>query len=185
MYQEAVITFMKVMPSFNCLLGTTLSSYIYTCIYRNLIKTYTRQNRLSAISLSTPLNQSDPDSSTLEDIMCRDYDDEIASQIDLNNAIHQLSPSDQRFLYLRYVLERTHAEIAALFFVSQVQISRKETRILAELRIILSNDMQERVSHRNALPDPTKSVSSTRPLSFNQLKKIMSSLLPDLKMDGL
>ncbi|WP_239579116.1 sigma-70 family RNA polymerase sigma factor [Microlunatus panaciterrae] len=52
----------------------------------------------------------------------------------LEPACQQLSESDQRLLYLRFFEERTQAEIAKEFGVSQMQISRSLKRILAALR---------------------------------------------------
>lgn len=54
--------------------------------------------------------------------------------ISLNQAVHGLAPRDQRIVHLRFVRHLTQQEIAEEIGVTQMQVSRLLTRILATLR---------------------------------------------------
>lgn len=56
----------------------------------------------------------------------------------LNTACHRLSNRERRILYLRFVMEQTQSEIARELGVTQMQVSRLLTKILARLREELS-----------------------------------------------
>lgn len=56
----------------------------------------------------------------------------------LKEIINTLPPQERKIITLRYFLEKTQQETAAILGTSQVQISRKEKKILAEIREKLS-----------------------------------------------
>lgn len=56
----------------------------------------------------------------------------------LKEIINTLPPQERKIITLRYFLEKTQQETAVILGTSQVQISRKEKKILAEIREKLS-----------------------------------------------
>lgn len=54
--------------------------------------------------------------------------------IALKQSLSTLSPEDRRIIILRYWSEKTQSEVGEELGMSQVQVSRKEKKILAELR---------------------------------------------------
>ncbi len=85
-------------------------------------------------SLSTPL---DDEHMVMEDIIGEDCLQDDLMQLDLENALQKLSPKEQVFIRLRFFEGMKQSELAQRFFVSQVQISRMEKRILAKLKEML------------------------------------------------
>ena len=57
--------------------------------------------------------------------------------IDLSNAILELDPTDQQIIYDRYFNGYTQSEISNNLGISQVQVSRKEAKILQKLKVKL------------------------------------------------
>lgn len=57
--------------------------------------------------------------------------------IALEQCLSTLAPADRRLIYLRYKLEKTQAETGKLLGMTQVQVSRREKKILDELRAML------------------------------------------------
>ncbi|HET7172872.1 MAG TPA: sigma-70 family RNA polymerase sigma factor [Nocardioidaceae bacterium] len=62
-----------------------------------------------------------------------DYD-RIEARVSLRPLVAELSERDRQILYLRFFLEWTQSRIASQFGVSQMQVSRLLSRILARLR---------------------------------------------------
>lgn len=59
---------------------------------------------------------------------------ETINRLTLHGLLEELEGRDRTILFLRYYKEKTQTEIAARLGISQVQVSRIEKRILAELR---------------------------------------------------
>ena len=57
--------------------------------------------------------------------------------IALGQCLGSLEPQDRRLIYLRYQLEKTQAETGRLLGMTQVQVSRREKKILDSLRAML------------------------------------------------
>lgn len=57
--------------------------------------------------------------------------------LDLNNAISSLPMEEQKLIIARYYNDMTQQEISKSLGISQVQVSRKETKILEKLRTTL------------------------------------------------
>ena len=85
-------------------------------------------------SLSPPI---DEDNLTLQDTLGEDDVQKELEQMDLRDALSKLPPKDQLLIQLRFFEGVKQSDCAARFFVSQVQISRWEKKILAKLREIL------------------------------------------------
>ena len=57
--------------------------------------------------------------------------------LDLKNAISELSKEEQQLIIARYYDDMTQQEASATLGISQVQVSRKENRILEKLKTAL------------------------------------------------
>lgn len=69
----------------------------------------------------------------------------------LSDAIQELDPDDREMLYRRYFLEETQSELGRRFGISQMQVSRRLSRILVRLqRRLLAEEDQESSSPRTA-----------------------------------
>lgn len=85
-------------------------------------------------SLSTPL---DDEHLTIEDTIGIDDVKDDLERIDLEEALKKLNQKEQLFIRLRYYNGLTQSEVAKRFYVSQVQVSRLEKKILAKLKEML------------------------------------------------
>ena len=67
----------------------------------------------------------------------RDQKNEIERRMNhlfLEQLLDQLEPEERQLIYLRYVEERTQSDVAKILGTTQVQVSRKEKKLLAKLR---------------------------------------------------
>ena len=63
-----------------------------------------------------------------------DKSDEMLDKIILKNAILELSEKDRKIILLRYYRGKTQGEVAEQLGISQVQVSRMESKIIKELK---------------------------------------------------
>lgn len=63
-----------------------------------------------------------------------DSDEAMVDRLLLKDMLRSLEPKERQIIILRYFKDKTQSEIARAMGVSQVQISRLETRILKKLR---------------------------------------------------
>lgn len=61
-------------------------------------------------------------------------DGDMVDNIALRQIISQLNPRERQVITMRYFLDKTQAEIAAVIGVSQVQVSRIEKKVLQNMR---------------------------------------------------
>lgn len=94
---------------------------------------------IEAICASRP-----PVSLTVEDDEDREFDlpiagkeEDVAELLSLQDAISKLGDEDRRILVLRFYQHKTQTEVAEKLGTTQVQISRKERRIIERLRAII------------------------------------------------
>ena len=66
--------------------------------------------------------------------LIKSYDDTSPEVLDLKGEINKLSPDERRLIYARYYEELTQSETSNILGMSQVQVSRNETKILKKLR---------------------------------------------------
>lgn len=93
-------------------------------------------------SAKTPLSltaEYDEDGSPQLDIPAPDIQDEITERLSLEQALNALDEQDRRLIILRYYKSKTQSETARLLGISQVQVSRKEKKILAQIRLYLNS----------------------------------------------
>ncbi len=86
---------------------------------------------LPTISL-TPVT--DGESAREFDIPQDSCEENIADLLSLKTVMAELAPSDRKLIYLRFFKSKTQSETAKIMGTTQVQISRKERKILESMR---------------------------------------------------
>lgn len=97
---------------------------------------FAMESSMLPISLYQPVGESDG-SKELTLIDKIDDGNSIDKELDkmlLYNVIKDLNPRDRKIIILRYFRDKTQSEIAKSLGVSQVQVSRLETKILKEIK---------------------------------------------------
>lgn len=61
-------------------------------------------------------------------------DIQIGDMLSLSQVLSELSPEDRKFLYLRYFKNMTQADVGEMLGMTQVQVSRKEKKLLISMR---------------------------------------------------
>lgn len=91
-------------------------------------------------SLSKPVNRADGSESTLGERLPGEEDctDRIVNHLVTEQLLASLEEEERRLIILRYFENKTQTEIAGIFGVSQVQISRMEKKILQRMRSLLA-----------------------------------------------
>lgn len=95
------------------------------------------EDAAQAIGASCPpmsLTQSDDDGGGQIDVKSEAGDEEITNKIAIKQAIEELEENDKKIISMRYFLGKTQTEIAKELGMTQVQVSRREKRILKFLR---------------------------------------------------
>lgn len=77
---------------------------------------------------------SDDDDKGQIDILTPSPYEEITDRLSLRQAIYTLEPNDRRLIYLRYFENKTQTETANILGMTQVQVSRREKKILGKMR---------------------------------------------------
>ncbi|MBQ9767593.1 MAG: SigB/SigF/SigG family RNA polymerase sigma factor [Lachnospiraceae bacterium] len=87
-------------------------------------------------SLSKPVNRADGSESTLGEKLPGEEDgtERIVNHLVTKQLLEALNEEERRLIMLRYFENKTQTEIAGIFGVSQVQISRLEKKILQRMR---------------------------------------------------
>ena len=72
----------------------------------------------------------------LKDKLCaeKNEQEELTDRLFLEQLLNTLEPQDRRLIELRYYENKTQAQVAGTFGISQVQISRREKKILRQLK---------------------------------------------------
>lgn len=70
----------------------------------------------------------------LEKLQTDECEDDKLDKMMLKKILGELSPRDKKIILLRYFADKTQAEVARVLAVSQVQISRLESKILNRIR---------------------------------------------------
>lgn len=86
---------------------------------------------LPAISL-TPAGENDGNREL--DIPIDSPEEELTDRISLQEVMQRLSPEEQKLIWLRYFCGRTQSETARMLNTTQVQISRRERKLLGLMR---------------------------------------------------
>lgn len=86
---------------------------------------------MPAMSL-TP--ESDEDLGRELDIPVPSPEEELADRISLEEVLNELEPEDRRLIELRFFAGKTQSETARVLHTTQVQISRRERKLLRQMR---------------------------------------------------
>lgn len=101
----------------------------------------TSEDIVEALNVSTPpmsLTMQDEDGECQFDIPVDVIDDRIADSISLDEVIKTLDENDKQLIVLRYYQNKTQMQTAEILGMSQVQVSRREKKLLQKLRFKLS-----------------------------------------------
>ncbi len=87
------------------------------------------------ISIYEKSDYKDEKATSLEErLPSKDTQEEMIDRLLLRSAIEKLPEREQKIVYLRYFRDMTQSEVAREIGVSQVQISRLETKIMAKFK---------------------------------------------------
>lgn len=87
------------------------------------------------ISLNAKIDEDDPNSQNVIDkFVAEDKSDDMLDKFILKNEINNLPEKERKIILLRYYRGKTQGEVAELLDVSQVQVSRMESKIIEQLR---------------------------------------------------
>ena len=96
---------------------------------------------VEAVCASAPpisLTGSDEDGGMQIDLPVESPEDLLSDLIALKQVVGELEPNDRKLIVLRYFSEKTQTQTAQALGMTQVQVSRREKKILAALRAQLS-----------------------------------------------
>ena len=81
-------------------------------------------------------NINDSDSTTILDLLKsnKDEETEIVNKITVKKLIESLNENEKRIIMMRYYRGKTQSQVAELFGISQVQVSRLEKKILSNMK---------------------------------------------------
>ena len=87
------------------------------------------------LSLQSESNEGEEGGRTLmETLASGEGEEEMLDKLLLKTAMETLSERDRKIIFLRYFRDMTQSEVAETVGVSQVQISRIESRILRDFK---------------------------------------------------
>ncbi len=72
------------------------------------------------------------------DLPSIDNDDTVSNRLLIGSALEKFSETDRKIILLRYFSGLTQCEVALRLNMSQVQVSRREKKLLKEMKLILS-----------------------------------------------
>lgn len=79
-------------------------------------------------------NSGEDDDGSQTDIPVDCHEDALIDRLALKDALHTLGAEDRRLILLRYFQGKTQSETAQVLNMTQVQVSRREKKILVRLR---------------------------------------------------
>lgn len=93
---------------------------------------------LGAAQVPLSLTATEEDGGGQIDVGVDPGDDRIAELLSLKQVVTELEPRDRSIIIFRYFQNRTQTETASALGMTQVQVSRRERKILKELQLKLS-----------------------------------------------
>ncbi|QAT50129.1 sigma-70 family RNA polymerase sigma factor [Caproiciproducens sp. NJN-50] len=93
---------------------------------------------LGAAQMPVSLTAADEDGGGQIDVEVDSEDDKIAELLSLKQVVTELEPRDRSIIIFRYFQNRTQVETASALGMTQVQVSRREKKILKELQLKLT-----------------------------------------------
>lgn len=89
---------------------------------------------IAATSPPLSLTQNDDDGGGQLDLPCDSIDDKLSDLLALQQLLGELPERDRLLIYYRYYRELTQTEVALRLGMTQVQVSRREKKLLEQLR---------------------------------------------------
>lgn len=87
------------------------------------------------LSIQAKIDEDDPNSQSVVDrLAVNDKSEDMLDKFILKNEINNLPEKEKKIILLRFYRGKTQGEVAELLGISQVQVSRLESRIIALLR---------------------------------------------------
>lgn len=93
---------------------------------------------LGASQMPLSLTADEDDGGGQIDVEVEPEDEKVAELLSLKQVVTELEPKDRKIIVLRYFQSHTQTETANALGMTQVQVSRREKKILGELRRKLS-----------------------------------------------
>lgn len=93
---------------------------------------------LNASLMPMSLSDSDNEKENQIDIPCPSVEENITEILSLKDSINRLEAKDRSLIFLRFFQNQTQSETAKILGMTQVQISRRERKILAGLKLCLN-----------------------------------------------
>ena len=91
------------------------------------------------LSIYDSAGKDDSSSIVLDKLSQGDTTDQLISKITIYDLLSTLDEKDRKLLVLRYFRDKTQTEVAEMLGVSQVQISRRESKLLSRLKNALGD----------------------------------------------
>lgn len=101
------------------------------------VDAYQAQEALNAVLPTLSLSYASEDGQTEADIPVPSPEESLTDRLSLRQAIRSLDKEDRELLRLRYYRRQTQTATAKQLNTTQVQISRREKKILQKLRLML------------------------------------------------
>ncbi len=106
----------------------------------SLISEIPQETVVEALNIALPpisLTETLDDSGMQTDIPVEAPDGEIADILSLRQIMGELEPNDRKLIFLRYFKNKTQTETAKDLSMTQVQVSRREKKLLALMKCAL------------------------------------------------
>ena len=101
------------------------------------VDVYQAQEALSAAQTALSLSYGDEDGHSAPEIPVPSPEESLTDRLSLRQAIAALSEDDRELINLRYYQHKTQSDTAKKLGTTQVQISRREKKILTKMRMML------------------------------------------------
>lgn len=86
------------------------------------------------VSLNAKVDEDDPNSQNVMDKLTIDKNEEMLDKLILKTEINNLPEKEKKIILLRYYRGKTQGEVASMLGISQVQVSRIESKIIEYLK---------------------------------------------------
>lgn len=96
-----------------------------------------KEDVIEALNVSLPpisLTESDEEGGGEIDIPTVSPDEEITNSLSISQLLEALDVKDRQLIYLRYFKDKTQTEVAKTLDMTQVQVSRREKKLLSIMR---------------------------------------------------
>lgn len=126
LFSVGILGLVKATLSFDCDKGIEFSTFTTRVIQNEILMTFRKKRITSLLYLDELFDLGDGDKAALSDVIAdkRNYENEVISEISVENMIAKLSDKESQILYLYAVEHMKQKEIAKLTGLSQSYISK-------------------------------------------------------------